>query len=203
LGKIRELLRWSLVATTNPLYELYKDDKYFDKNSLKWFNEKINLCLNKTNNLTEATRYYYLFFGTMGDNFLTKTDRTTMYYGLEARSPFCDYRWIEFASKIPTKWKVSIWGGTKLIMLTLIKDIIPKKILHRKKQGFTPPFFKYIKQNEQYILKYIKSNIPKGILPRGVVSVIDDKKQSGEDLYFDILLKTYLFTLWYKKWIKN
>jgi len=40
-------------------------------------------------------------------------------------------------------------------------------------------------------------------LPRGVVSLIDDKKQSGEDLYFDILLKTYLFTLWYKKWIKN
>jgi len=203
LGKIRELLRWSLVDTTNPLYELYKDNKYFDKNSLKWFNEKMNLCLNKTNNLTEATRYYYLFFSTMGDNLLTKTDRTTMYYGLEARSPFCDYRWIEFASKIPTKWKVSIWGGTKLIMLTLIKDIIPKKILNRKKQGFTPPFFKYIKQNEQYILKYIKSNIPKGILPRGVVSVIDDKKQSGEDLYFDILLKTYLFTLWYKKWIKN
>jgi hypothetical protein len=98
---------------------------------------------------------------------------------------------------------VSIWGGTKLIMLTLIKDNIPKKILNRKKQGFTPPFFKYIKQNEQYILKYIKSNISKGILPRGVVSLIDDKKQSGEDLYFDILLKTYLFTLWYKKWIKN
>ena len=43
-----------------------------------------------------------------------------MKYHLEARSPFLDYRFIEFSMKIPTEWKVDI-VKTKKFLRKMVK----------------------------------------------------------------------------------
>jgi asparagine synthase (glutamine-hydrolysing) len=73
---------------------------------------------------------YDLMFGTLGDNFLTKTDRASMSCALEIRSPFLDYRFVEFARKIPSKWKTNA-RKTKILMREIIRDIVPKSIVCR------------------------------------------------------------------------
>jgi asparagine synthase (glutamine-hydrolysing) len=74
-----------------------------------------------------------LFYNTLADNFLVKTDRASMAQPLEIRSPFLDIRWIDRSRKVPTKWKVN-WRNTKILMREIIKDIMPQEIINRKKQ---------------------------------------------------------------------
>jgi len=52
--------------------------------------------LNKTHgNFTQAMIDFDLFYNTLADNFLVKTDRASMAQPLEIRSPFLDVRWID------------------------------------------------------------------------------------------------------------
>ena len=75
-------------------------------------------------------RIYDLVFNTMQNNFLVKVDRASMATALEVRSPFLDYRFVEFAQRIPTKWKQSLFS-TKIIMRDIIQGILPKEIIYR------------------------------------------------------------------------
>ena len=84
-------------------------------------------------NFTQAMIDFDLFYNTLADNFLVKTDRASMAQPLEIRSPFLDIRWIERGRKTPTKWKVN-WGKTKILMREIIKDIEPDEIINRGKQ---------------------------------------------------------------------
>jgi len=72
------------------------------------------------------------------DDLLVKIDRASMAHSLEARSPFLDHRVVEFAARIPSKYK---WrrGSKKWILKRAYKDFLPDSILERPKQGFGVP----------------------------------------------------------------
>ncbi len=72
------------------------------------------------------------------DDLLPKTDRMSMAHGLEVRSPFLDRDLIEFAVRIPTQMKVS---GPRLkhILKRAVGDLLPARLLHRRKRGFGVP----------------------------------------------------------------
>lgn len=69
---------------------------------------------------------------------LPKVDRMSMACGLEARSPFLDYRLMEFVAKIPSGLKVK-GLSLKYILKMMATDLLPKEILSRPKQGFGVP----------------------------------------------------------------
>lgn len=57
---------------------------------------------------------------------------------LEARSPFLDWRLMEFAARLPSRFKVK--GNTsKYILKKAIADLVPAENTHRPKQGFAVP----------------------------------------------------------------
>jgi asparagine synthase (glutamine-hydrolysing) len=69
---------------------------------------------------------------------LTKTDRTSMAVGLEAREPLLDHRLIEFAATLPEA--VRLRGGQgKWLMKRTMRRYLPDDILYRQKQGFVTP----------------------------------------------------------------
>ncbi|QED28695.1 asparagine synthase [Microvenator marinus] len=73
----------------------------------------------------------------MRDGVLVKVDRTTMRYGLEARSPFLDHRLVQFAQSLPSHFKKS--GQTfKLILRLVLADKIPS-VSNLPKTGFGVP----------------------------------------------------------------
>ncbi len=72
------------------------------------------------------------------DDLMVKTDRATMANGLEARSPFLDHQLIEWSASMPSSLKVRGWN-TKYILKESLKNLLPSKILHRRKQGFGVP----------------------------------------------------------------
>lgn len=69
---------------------------------------------------------------------LVKMDSASMAASLETRSPLLDHRLAEFVARLPADWKVST-TGTKLLLRSAMRGLLPDKILTRKKMGFSAP----------------------------------------------------------------
>ncbi|MCH7398629.1 asparagine synthase (glutamine-hydrolyzing) [Belliella sp. DSM 107340] len=77
-------------------------------------------------------------------------DVSAMNQSIEIRSPFMDYRLMEFAFSIPIEYKFSK-GVTKKIQRDTIGKDLPKGIVNdRNKIGFKTPFLDYLKSDEKF-----------------------------------------------------
>lgn len=82
-----------------------------------------------------------LYFDTktwLVDDLLIKADRMSMASSLELRVPFLDYRLVEFASRMPSKYKVHNGQG-KFLLKKMMEGLLPNEIIYRKKMGFPTP----------------------------------------------------------------
>jgi asparagine synthase (glutamine-hydrolysing) len=72
------------------------------------------------------------------DDILVKVDIATMAHSLEARSPFLDHEFMEFAATIPFALKVR-GRTTKHILKRALTGLLPDEVLRRPKMGFGVP----------------------------------------------------------------
>ena len=89
----------------------------------KWVGDKI-------------TQYYVDYY--LQDDILAKTDRASMMNSLELRSPFLDIDLANFARKLPHQLRIK-GGTTKYLLKKALEPLLPRDILYRGKQGFSPP----------------------------------------------------------------
>jgi asparagine synthase (glutamine-hydrolysing) len=80
------------------------------------------------------------FHNYMHEEVLTKVDRSSMAHSLECRSPFLDYRVVEFAARLPREAKLDAQGNGKLILRHLLGRYVPEPMWNRPKMGFAVPF---------------------------------------------------------------
>lgn len=73
---------------------------------------------------------------------LRKTDLMSMANSVELRSPFLDYRLVDFIFSLPDKYKFSA-AKTKMPARDAFKSILPEAVLRKKKQGFEVPLKKW------------------------------------------------------------
>lgn len=73
------------------------------------------------------------------NDMLVKVDRMTMAHGLEARTPFLDYRLVEFAARVPPHLKLRGLRHKKHLVKVAMRDKLPPQITQRKKAGFNVP----------------------------------------------------------------
>ncbi|WP_230481530.1 XrtA/PEP-CTERM system amidotransferase [Sphingomonas sp. Leaf21] len=69
---------------------------------------------------------------------LTKTDRTSMAVGLEAREPLLDHRLVEYGARLPAAMRIHKGQG-KWLMKKALEPYLPRDILYRPKMGFVTP----------------------------------------------------------------
>ena len=98
----------------------------------------------KQPNLIDRTLQFYTKLY-LQDDILVKVDRATMMHGLEARAPFLDIDFVDFARRIPSSWKFR-HGQTKYILKKALEDVLPKDILYRRKKGFGVPIGLWFKE---------------------------------------------------------
>ncbi len=69
------------------------------------------------------------------DELLMYADKISMAHGLEVRVPYLDKEVVEFAARLPARFKVR-WGQRKWLHRRVCERFLPAEILGRKKRGF-------------------------------------------------------------------
>lgn len=82
--------------------------------------------------------YRFLFDKTMTMAYLYLSDRLGMGNSVEIRSPFLDYRLVEFVSSLPKEITYRK-DNPKFFLKDIMQGILPEYILNAPKKGFTPP----------------------------------------------------------------
>jgi asparagine synthase (glutamine-hydrolysing) len=93
-------------------------------------------------NLLEEFISYERNHGFVGE-YMTKVDGATMYYGLEARSPFLDHKLWEFADSIPVETHLH-GGQLKAVLRELARRRIGERTAAGRKRGFGVPVQRWL-----------------------------------------------------------
>src|SRR6185437_13789151 len=80
------------------------------------------------------TRLLYTDIKTYLVELLMKQDNVSMAASVESRVPFLDHVLVEYALRIPERFKIRGLDG-KQILKSAVKDLIPESIVYRKKMG--------------------------------------------------------------------
>jgi len=138
----------------------YNLQKYFKKN--KFFNNKklFNNREEKSNNPLKNEILINREYSALPE-YLLYEDRISMYFSLEVRVPFLDYKLVEIAHNLKNENLIKD-GITKFTLREAVKGIVPKSVYERKdKKGFFTPhdlwiktkFFSYIEEELNEIKK--------------------------------------------------
>ena len=78
------------------------------------------------------------------EEYLQKTDLSSMSYALEAREPLLDHELVEWSLKLPLEWKLR-GGKSKYLLRRLAERYLPREIVERPKQGFAVPIDRWLR----------------------------------------------------------
>lgn len=85
-------------------------------------------------------------------------DRIPMANSIESRSPFLDYRVVEFTRKLPVEYKINK-NGNKAVLREILKKYNKSYIYKNKiKQPFLASELDFIKNNSDFLIKYYNKN---------------------------------------------
>lgn len=204
MEKVSELLRLSLQPKNHFHSQMFNASRYKPESyvafTLKGLTHSLEIA---EDDLAEALRIYDLLFNTLADNYLVKVDRTSMKNSVEVRSPFLDYRFVEYAQKIPVQYKVG-FVKNKILMREMIKDIVPLEILNRDKMGFTPPIKRWL-YNSISPLEFSTYSGYLKELNEPLYSFYQNLQVPGQSSYMKdfYMIKLSIFGKWFSTWILN
>jgi asparagine synthase (glutamine-hydrolysing) len=131
-----------------------------------------------------------------------KVDMASMANSLEVRSPFLDYRVIEFGLSLPAKYKI---GGreNKHILREIARDFVPSQIIDRPKMGFGIPRARWIREDLKCLVHEVlldERSRSRGWYQFDKVEEILENHQKGLELD-SLIWPMFMLELWTKNWI--
>lgn len=138
------------------------------------------------------------------EDLLMKADKMSMATSLEVRVPFLDHKLVEWAAKLPMKWKVGDWKNgftTKKILRDFAQKRIPKSIIHRPKQGFPVPAYGWIQNSLQdWAFGSFQSSSIYDYVKKSGVEEIMLRARNGSQTAAHQAWVLAIFSEWLKKW---
>jgi asparagine synthase (glutamine-hydrolysing) len=132
---------------------------------------------------------------------LTKEDRASMAVSLEVRVPFLDHTLVEFAATIPVQLKINRLDK-KHILKKAFSDVLPKKILYRRKKGFSVPLVHYFRNElRDFAHQEIFDSHTSSYYDKNFLENMWQKHQKGHANYSRLFWCIIMFNLWHKRWI--
>ena len=80
------------------------------------------------------------------DDLLMKVDKMSMASSLEARCPYLDHHFVEYASKLSQSLKLNR-SGNKVILRKVAMKLLPERIINRVKHGFDVPLKRWLTED--------------------------------------------------------
>lgn len=188
------------------------------------FTEKINLNFSnilQKKDTSWIAKYYADFkslscnpFQRMGDLKIklylendcnVKVDRASMASSVEVRSPFLDYRVIEYARNLPVDYR---YDGIvkKKILREILKEYIPEEVFNLPKKGFSVPLGQWIREDlKEEVLGELTDEFLRSIPNLDIREV---KRQielhlSGKKDYSFTIWKLFILARWKRRWFNG
>jgi asparagine synthase (glutamine-hydrolysing) len=130
-----------------------------------------------------------------------KVDRASMAYSVEIRSPFLDYRIIEFARTLPVSYRY-FPGRKKRILRDILKEYIPEEVFDQPKRGFAVPIGTWIRKelreefienlSDDFLNKVPNLNVPK-------FKKMFNMHLEGKHDYASYIWRVYVLSKWYQE----
>lgn len=136
------------------------------------------------------------------DQVLAFVDFLSMAHSVEIRSPFLDYRLVEFVATIPGNMKIKD-GNVKDILKKTVEPLLPDGITKRPKEGFVLPVFDWMVEKMKDYSKDILSNrrLKKhGLLNVNAVENILEGYYSGNRSNAGKVWNLMMFQVWWEKY---
>jgi len=153
-----------------------------------------------------VTRLQDVDFGLyLVDDLLTKTDRASMAWSLEARVPFMDTVVSNFAFSLPVRHKVRGLSKKRLLRRA-VAPLLPDEVVHGKKRGFSIPAAAWLRGDLQPFAR--ETLAPEVIARQGflqpevVTRVLEDHVAGRADLSRQ-LWGLLAFTLWHERHVEG
>jgi asparagine synthase (glutamine-hydrolysing) len=136
------------------------------------------------------------------DNLLAKVDRMSMAHSLEVRPPLLDHRLVEFAARLPERFKLH-GSSQKTILRRLMRGKLPESILNRSKKGLDIPAHEWFRGP---LLPLLEETLrPQAVEATGLfdpavtAKLIRDHKEKRINAGYHLWGLMTLF-LWLKRW---
>ncbi len=202
-GRIAEALRVSLMPPEDYPGEIGASLVYRPAVYRRWTRDCMRHLLPLSQgNLVEAMLKFDIYFNRLGDNYAAKVDRMSMAHALEVRSPLMDYRLMEFASRVPVRWKISR-HGTKIIFKRMLRGIVPDEILDRPKHGFAAPLSAWALERLDELARDAEQLHEAGVLSREWIVYFRAAFADPKLPYAMEFLKRLVFLVrWHRRWGK-
>jgi len=150
-----------------------------DEAALARANAPLEENLRRSGPLDPLNRVSYLELRCyMLNTLLRDSDVMSMAHGLELRVPLVDHQLADKLLALPGAWKLD--GDTpKPLLVGALKGKLPNEIVHRKKQGFTLPFERWLRENLRAEMEAALPKIGRG--PLGSLLNYDSVAQVWDD----------------------
>ena len=130
-----------------------------------------------------------------------KVDRASMAYSVEVRSPFLDYRIIEFARTLPLSYRY-VSGRKKRILRDILKEYIPEEVFDQPKRGFAVPIGQWIRKElrEEFVANLsddFLNQVPNLNVAK-FKKMFQDHLQEKAD-YSSYMWRVFILSKWYQE----
>ncbi|MDP9285470.1 MAG: asparagine synthase (glutamine-hydrolyzing) [Actinomycetota bacterium] len=152
------------------------------------------------------TRLQDIDFGLyLVDDLLTKTDRASMAWSLEARVPFLDTVVANFAFALPARHKVRGLSKKRLLRKA-VEPLLPHEVVHGRKRGFSIPAAAWLRgELEPFARETLSAETlgRQGLLRHDAVTRLLDHHVAGREDLSRQLWGLLAFTLWYERHVEG
>ncbi|HKL73956.1 MAG TPA: asparagine synthase (glutamine-hydrolyzing) [Clostridia bacterium] len=135
---------------------------------------------------------FMLNFNWFMQTLLERSDRMSVYAGIEVRVPLCDYHLAEYAFNMPWEFK-ALYGREKGILREAFKDLLPKDIVFRKKnpypKTYNPVFNKYVETKAQSLIGY-KGSILSHLVDKNFFNDLKENRVVLKSPWYGQLMRT-------------
>lgn len=131
-----------------------------------------------------------------------KVDISSMANSLEVRSPFLDFRVVEFGLSLPNRFKIQN-GESKFILREIARKYVPAKLVNRPKMGFAIPRGRWLREELRTMVWDVlldESSRNRGWYQQENLKKVLMKHQSGVQLDSTIW-PIFMLELWARNWI--
>jgi len=139
------------------------------------------------------------------DDLLTKTDRASMAWSLEARVPFMDTVVANFAFSLPAKHKVRGLQKKRLLRKA-VEPLLPDEVVHGRKRGFSIPAAAWLRgELEPFARETLAPEVLRrqGYLDSAAVTRVLDEHVAGQRDNSRQLWGLLSFTLWHERHVEG